>query len=50
MTKWLVLFDSGSEKVVDAEDFWELYNKIDDANVEVVMRLHSNIDADNCQS
>ena len=43
--KWLIVYDSGIEEVVEAEDFLELHGKVDSDSVMSVIRLNSNVDA-----
>ena len=39
MSRWLVSYDYGDQEIVEAEDFWELHEKVDCDRVDAVMKI-----------
>ena len=43
MKKWLIVYESGSQEIVNAEDFIELHRKVDNDIVSAIIRLYDGI-------
>lgn len=43
--KWLIVYDSGVEEIMEAADFLDLHGKVDSLDVIAVIRLNGNIEA-----